>query len=655
MKRFVKKAVVGIMAASLVIGAVPFTAVNAKAATVTKGEYDFSNMTVRRIWFNTADPVFFVDNYQRVWLDDNVNALAYGDVKTTTAAGNLMAPVQEALAQLGISYTEAGDDITIVMNGQTIKFKIGSKDVAIDGKTVSGALTDEQVPVRVNVKEKFGDFNTYLTGDYMLTYLPVAYLFNTFGADIYYDGNAQSFYAAVPIFNTDITPDYATTVKTYGHRYDEFIKGALNDTYELVGSVADNIVALQNEDGGFQILPANIDMAQDDIVANLGSLKDSSTLENGSTVAQLRYLARYITEKKPEDTKYQAAFLKGIDYIVKNQSANGGWQMSPTAAQGFNGNVVIGNNVTTEVLRLLQDIAVLNNQNYVFARKTADVKAVEAAFDKGNDFLAAAQISNDGVKAGWSTQVKADGTITMGRTYEREAVSAFTTKSVTEYLMSIHNPSDAIKAAVEASVKWLETVKIPGIEEQIVKDTSMNNGFDIFVVAGAGTWARDYVYDAASKSYRPLYSDVDPKKADQKMVHVNPTGDNVSYDYNDMILYSTRTSIDFYDNTLATNLINEDYALWKSYLASGFPEIPTDPVEPEIPTDPEKPTTPDGGEDDTQTPGGGNTGDTEEPGNAPQSGDTANMLGFIILGTVSVLVIAGCGVLYVYNKKKEIK
>ena len=132
MKRFVKKAVVGIMAASLVIGAVPFTAVNAKAATVTKGEYDFSNMTVRRIWFNTADPVFLVDNYQRVWLDDNVNALAYGDVKTTTAAGNLMAPVQEALAQLGISYTEAGDDITIVMNGQTIKFKIGSKDVAID-------------------------------------------------------------------------------------------------------------------------------------------------------------------------------------------------------------------------------------------------------------------------------------------------------------------------------------------------------------------------------------------------------------------------------------------------------------------------------------------------------------------------------------------
>ena len=85
MVKFVKKAVVGLMAASLIFGAVPYTAVNVKAATVTKGEYDFSNMTVRRIWFNTEDPVFLVDNYQRVWLDDNTNVLAYGNAKTTTA------------------------------------------------------------------------------------------------------------------------------------------------------------------------------------------------------------------------------------------------------------------------------------------------------------------------------------------------------------------------------------------------------------------------------------------------------------------------------------------------------------------------------------------------------------------------------------------
>ena len=170
MVKFVKKAVVGLMAASLIFGAVPYTAVNVKAATVTKGEYDFSNMTVRRIWFNTEDPVFLVDNYQRVWLDDNTNVLAYGNAKTTTADGDLMAPMKEACAELGIGYTEEGNDVTITMNGQTLKFTIGSKDVVLDGKTISGALTDAQVPAKVNVKEQAAEYNTYLTGDYFVTY-----------------------------------------------------------------------------------------------------------------------------------------------------------------------------------------------------------------------------------------------------------------------------------------------------------------------------------------------------------------------------------------------------------------------------------------------------------------------------------------------------
>ena len=72
-KKF-KKVFVGIMAASLLVGAVAFSPVNINlnAATISKGDFDFSTMTVRRVWFNTYDPVFLIDNYQRVWLDDNV-------------------------------------------------------------------------------------------------------------------------------------------------------------------------------------------------------------------------------------------------------------------------------------------------------------------------------------------------------------------------------------------------------------------------------------------------------------------------------------------------------------------------------------------------------------------------------------------------------
>lgn len=566
----IKKVFAGLMAASLLISAVPFTAVNVNAATVTKGEYDFSNMSIRRVWFNTFDPVFLVDNYQRVWLDDNVNVLAYGDYKNTSSAGDLMAPMKEMFAQIGVSYQEDGDDITIVMNGQTMKLTAGSRDVVLDGKTLTGALTDAQVPVKVNVKEKFGDFNTYLSEDYFVTYLPVAYVLNTFQADIYVDSNVQSFYAAVPVFKTEETPSYATAVEGYGATYDGFIEGALNDTYALADSIADNIVALQNEDGGFATLPYDTDMAQENLADRIGSLKDASSLENGSTTAQLRYLARYITEKKPADDKYQNAFFKGLDFILKHQNSNGGWSMTPTEAVGFNSNTEIGNKVTTEVLTLLQDIAVLNNADFLFVKRQMRVTSILSAIEKGNAFLVSTQLEADGVKSGWATQVKSDGTVTMGRTYERESVSAFTTKDVVAYLMRVHAPSEDIQRAVKDAVAWLASVKLADKEMQIVKDTSMNNGFDVYLADGNGTWAANYVYDADAKNYRPLYADVDPSRPDQKLVNQFE-----KYDYNkDGILYATRTTVAYYDNTLAADLIDTDYKTWLSYLEKGFPEIP---------------------------------------------------------------------------------
>lgn len=642
-KKF-KKVFVGIMAASLLVGAVAFSPVNINlnAATISKGDFDFSTMTVRRVWFNTYDPVFLIDNYQRVWLDDNINVKAYGDYKDTTSTGDFMAPMEEMFSRIGVSYVEDGNNITISMNGQVLKLTIGSKDVVLDGKTISNALTDAQVPVKVNVKENFGDFNTYLTEDYFVTYLPAAYILNLFGADMYVDSNVQSLYAAVPIFKTDLTPSYDTVAKGYGYRYDEFLEGALNDEYELLTSIADNIVALQNEDGGFCLLPDNIDLTQDNLASKLGSLKDDSSLENGSTVAQLRYLAKYITENKPDDDRYKNAFFKGLDFLLNNQRANGGWCMEPASAKGFNGNTEIGNKVTTEVLTLLQDIAVLNNQNFVFVRKSVDISPIKSALEKGNNFIVSSQLSENGTKSGWATQVKDDNTVTMGRTYERESVSSFTTKDVVDYLMSVHNPSAQMIDAVTSAVAWLKEVKIEDKELQIVNDTSMNNGFDVYLVDGAGTWASNYVYDEASNSYRPLYSDVDPDKSDQKLVNVWEP-----YTYgSDEILYATRTSIRYYDNSLADEIIDEGYDVWLSYIANGFPDIPQDPSDPELPEEPTGPSNP----SDTSNPSdGADTGD----GDSISTGDSSNIILFGIICGGSLIIIAGYGLFVVYNKKKN--
>lgn len=581
-KKGMKKAAIGIVAATmLTVMAAPVSVLPVSAATVTRGSYDFSNMVVRRVWFNTNDPVFLIDDYERVWLDNNVNVLATGNATDAKTTSNLMVPMKNMFAYIGADYKENGDNITITMNDTTVKLKIGSSDVEINGKVTSGALTDEQIPAKVNVKEKYADFNTFLTEDYNVVYLPVAYVLNIFGADMYKDGKmSDSFYAAVPVMKTESVPSYETSSKGYGMRYDALLEGTL----DVTTSVADLIVALQNEDGGFQVLPDNYEMSQKE--TGLGSMKDVSSVYNGATTAELKYLAKYITANKPEDSKYQDAFVKGIKYLLTTQHDNGGWSMNPGSGSGFNANIEVGNKAMTEVLTLLSDIAILNNQDYVFARKAMNVDEIKSAVEKGNDFIVKSQISNNNKKSGWATQYDKSGNVTMGHTYERESVSSYTTKDVIDYLMTIHNPSQDIKDAVESAYSWLKDVKIADKEQKVVKDTSMNNGFDVYLVDGSGTWASNYVYDKATDSYRPLYSDVDPTRADQKYVNVyelynldgNSVGNN-KINNKDLILYSTRTTVSYYDNNLADELIATGYDEWKSYLANGFPEIPKDPAD----------------------------------------------------------------------------
>lgn len=645
-KKTIKKAVVAVAAASmLTVLTAPLAVMPVSAATVTRGSYDFSNMVVRRVWFNTNDPVFLIDDYQRVWLDSNVNVLATGNaINPKPDTSNLMAPMKNMFAYIGADYKEDGDKITVSMNNTTVKLTIGSTDVEINGNVKTGALTDEQKPVKVNAKDTYADMNTYLTEDYNVVYLPVAYVLDIFGADMYKDTKmANSFYAAVPVMKTDVVPSYETSSKGYGIRYDALLAG----TASLDTTAADTIVALQNEDGGFAVLPDNFEMAQTG--ASLGSLKGASSIENGATTAELKYLAKYITENKPEDSKYQDAFIKGIKFLLSTQLDNGGWTMQPNGGSGFNGNIEVGNSAMTEVLTLLSDIAVLNNQNYVFARKAMNVDAIKSAVEKGNDFIVASQISNNNKKAGWASQYDKAGKVTMGRTYERASVSSYTTKAVVDYLMTIHNPSQAVKDAVESAYSWLKDVKIADKEQEVVKDTSMNNGFDVYFVDGNGTWASNYVYDEANDSYRPLYSDVDPTRADQKYVNVydlfNLDGNKVGQskiNNKDLILYSTRTTISYYDNNLCDELIATGYDTWKGYLANGFPEIPTDPAD-----TPDNGGTDQGG-DNSNTGDTGNGGSADTAGNQTNTGDTTPFGLYAALLAISGGLAGAC----VYGIKK---
>ena len=90
--------------------------------------------------------------------------------------------------------------------------------------------------------------------------------------------------------------------------------------------IADNMVLYQRSSGGW---PKNIDMgkAAQRLLIKLPSLRQKnetdSTIDNGATYTQLSFLARVYTAQHQE--RHRESFLKGLDYLLKAQYANGGW------------------------------------------------------------------------------------------------------------------------------------------------------------------------------------------------------------------------------------------------------------------------------------------------------------------------------------------
>lgn len=598
MKRNGKKIAAGAVLAGAACMAVGFSVAAAKQeAHVVRGEYDFSNMTVRRVWFNTEDPVFMIDDYDRIWTDENVNAVGTGSGKTYE---KLMAPMKEMFRQIGGVYTEDGDKIAITMNGDTLEMTVGSRDVIFNGVKESGVLESGQEPKKVNVQDT--DYNTYLDEAYEVVYLPVYYVLEKFQAQLANDSSVASLYAAIPIFNGEQVPSLKTVAEGCGIRFDSL----LNKTAEYSDMVVQNLAEIQNEDGGFALLPDNTDMEQEELASHRGTLVGDSTLEKGATVSILSYLADAVAENGSDDA--QEVLKKGVSYLLSYQNPCGGWQMNPSDPKGFRGNVVFTDHATTDVLRLLR--RVLSDESLSEVKAAAGEDALKKAVEKGDSFILASQLTFDGVLSGWASQYTEDGKMTMGRTYERESVSAIETADIVDYLMDNYTKDqENVKLAVDAATDWLANVKIEDKEAVVIQDYTMQNGYDIFLMGddekgvedtsyaddGLGTWAANYKYE--NGVFEPLYSDVDPERPDQK--YVNDWNASKS---DDLIWYATRTEVTYYDNDLADQLL-ENYESWEK---GEKPEEPDTPDEPDTPEEPDTPDEPDhGGSGSSSGSGGG--------------------------------------------------
>lgn len=268
-----------------------------------------------------------------------------------------------------------------------------------------------------------------------------------------------------------------------------------NDWYssEEALQIAGNVLLYQHENGGWL---KNINMARElseDEIKQLKREKSQevgTTIDNGATHTQLKYLARVYSATAKE--KYKDAFLKGLDYLLRAQYDNGGWPQFYPIKKGYYEHITYNDGAMIGVMEVLRDVA-NKEANYSFVDEKRVQKA-QKAIDKGLDAILKTQVKVDGELTIWCAQHdKDDFSPAKARAYELPSLSGKESTGIVEYLLELENPSEEVKRSIRAAVNWFEENKVMGLKVKWIEDPNAPEGRDRIVVKepnGGPLWGR---------------------------------------------------------------------------------------------------------------------------------------------------------------------
>ena len=254
----------------------------------------------------------------------------------------------------------------------------------------------------------------------------------------------------------------------------------------------DCILSWQSDHGDW---PKNIDTTTKPFTGSREKL--SGTFDNGATTVELRALARAF--KATGDARYEKAFLKGYDHILKAQYANGGWPQYFPLRKGYYTHITFNDNCMIRLMEFLRDTATDGDFAFVDKdRRDAATKAVAG----GIECIVKCQVVVNGTPTVWCAQHDEDTLVpAIARSYELASLSGSESAGVMKFLMSIEKPTPEVVRAVKAGVAWFNSVKIEGIrieringDRQVIKDDS-----------ASPVWARFYEIE----TNRPFFCDRD--------------------------------------------------------------------------------------------------------------------------------------------------
>jgi PelA/Pel-15E family pectate lyase len=310
---------------------------------------------------------------------------------------------------------------------------------------------------------------------------------------------------------------------------------------------ADNMLLFQRDSGGwskqFKGKAFKYDVnfsATEKIEIAKEAEKDDANIDNMSTTKEIRYLAKAF--KTTNNPKYLDAVENGIRYLLKAQYKNGGWPQYYPLNNLYRAQVTFNDNAIINVMKVLQDVALQQNDLEIVNAKLVapSAKAAEA----GISCILKTQIKANGKLTAWCQQYDE---VTLkpakARAYELPSISAAESVSIVQFLLSQPDPTPEMKSAVNAAVEWLDHVKITGYKVVEAPTAGTKKGYDRQLVADSLStiWARYYEIG----SNKPFFCDRDGV---------------VKYNYAELD-YERRNGYAWYGNW-AKNLLEKTYPAW---------------------------------------------------------------------------------------------
>ena len=213
-------------------------------------------------------------------------------------------------------------------------------------------------------------------------------------------------------------------------------------------AIADNVLRYQRESGGW---PKDIDMAT--VPAAKAPDRPDATIDNNATTTQIRFLARI-----PGD-KYRHGALRGIDYLLAAQYANGGWPQFYPLRTDYSRYITFNDGAMVNAVSVLEEIA-LARSPFTFidaARRQRAANAVTRAIP----VILKTQVVVNNALTVWGGQ---HDEVTLepraARTFEPVALASSESVGVVRFLMRQPKTPEIVRA-VEAAIAWFKATQQP--------------------------------------------------------------------------------------------------------------------------------------------------------------------------------------------------